>query len=216
MMKQSIFALCLGVAAVATGAQAATIDLTGDVLNSDDQGSQAGFDFTVYAGAYDDNADFNLFDWSTWPTNQDEDAIIAVDCSGTSDCNGRVTENGDGLGVSNWRRDNREVDGAFGDDLITIVFSGEVIFEEVMFSNFGSRDSFDFFIDGVLVAPEERTGPNPFPIGLTGTSISFGADAWNDSYRLASISVSAVPLPATAALLLAGLGGLAAARRRTA
>jgi hypothetical protein len=84
-------------------------------------------------------------------------------------------------------------------------------------------DDFDLFIDGVRVLPADRNiaAQNPFSlVGLSGTSISFGADRGTlsnlneDDFRLGSITVSAVPEPATLMLLGGALAALGVAYRR--
>jgi hypothetical protein len=216
MKKTWLTALAMAGALAASGAQASSVhfDFRGDALDGSNQMTESGITVTAYAGQYDDNADFNLWNPGTWPTNQNEDAITTLDCSTSSSCSRTVADTSLGLGVGG-RHDSAWIDGFNGNDLLTLRFSREVNFHDVVFAGWDSRyDSFDLFVDGVLVAPEERTGSGAFSLaGLTGTFISFGADAWDDAFKVESINIAPVPLPATALMLLAGLGGFAFFRR---
>lgn len=129
----------------------------------------------------------------------------------------------DGLGISGFL-DGDDIDGRFGNDLITFTFDRVVDFTTVFFSGveargFG-RDRFDVFVDGELLREEVLIGENnhydltAFP--AIGRSISFGADGAYDDFRIAGldVNVSAVPLPAGGLLLLSGLFGMAVMRRR--
>jgi hypothetical protein len=144
--------------------------LQGRCVDASNQMTESGITVTAYAGQYDDNADFNLWNPGTWPTNQNEDAITTLDCSTSSSCSRTVADTSLGLGVGG-RHDSAWIDGFNGNDLLTLRFSREVNFHDVVFAGWDSRyDSFDLFVDGVLVAPEERTGSGAFSLaGLTGT-----------------------------------------------
>lgn len=143
------------------------------------------------------------------------DTILCYDCK-------TVTHtNSGGLGVDSHWFDSDQIDGSIHNDLVTLTFDREVRFSAVNFSSWDASDSFDLFVDGTLVSPEERSadGAGFYSLaGILGSSISFGADAGLlagfDSFRVASLEVAPVPVPAAGFLLLAGLGGLATLRRR--
>jgi hypothetical protein len=130
-----------------------------------------------------------------------------------------VTQNGNGLGVDciilPGLCDN-QINGISA-DLLTLTFAWAVKLVSVTFTNVNSGDDFDFFVDGGLeVADQNIQAENPASLGFDGKSFSFGADALDDNFRISEITVSSVPLPASALLLLAGLAGLGAMARRRA
>ncbi|PTW50116.1 putative secreted protein [Rhodovulum kholense] len=208
-MFKSTFAAAAAFVLGAGAASAATFDFTTLSLDSNSQLTVDGLTVTAYAGIYADRPF----------SGPNKDEILAADCSVSSTCDGYVSQSPEGLGVAGNDgfifSDSPFIDGAVFNDLLTLSFGQTVDFTEVAFSYWDSNDSFDLFIDGVLVTPEERTGDTPYPLsGLTGTSISFGADSVFDQFKLASITVAPVPLPAAGLMLLGGLGGLAAVGRR--
>lgn len=154
------------------------------------------------------------------------DTIIDSDCSdgGCGTLGDReVRKSNSGLGVDDPagfpNTDGGDIDGFLGNDLITFTFNTIVNFDEVFFRNVDSNDDFDIFIDGLLVSEDVGiAGSNPFDLSTfipsSGMSISFGADGSFDNYRVGSLTVAAVPIPAAGLLLLTGLGGLAAMQRR--
>ncbi|MEP0961992.1 MAG: VPLPA-CTERM sorting domain-containing protein [Roseobacter sp.] len=183
---------------------AATFDFAGGNLDANDQMTVDGISVTALAGIYQDRPF----------SGADSDAIVNLDCSTTFLCFDSVTDNQNGLGLSGGP-DSLDGNGLIFDELLTLQFSESVRIVNVTFSNFGASDSYDLFTDGTLFPPEERTA-SPFePVNLTiASSISFGADAFDDRFRVRSITVEAVPLPASGLLLLGAFGGFAAMRRR--
>ncbi len=122
---------------------------------------------------------------------------------------------------------------------LTFEFDHMVSITSIVLANlntgFDSDDEFDLFVDGGLYIDNGTTSTISGPIALKSFTIAaVGGDASNDTnggfsfftgitlpkfddFAVKSISyekISAVPLPASSLLLLAGLGGLAALRRR--
>lgn len=147
----------------------------------------------------------------------------------------RVTRNANGLGVDCNGLFGpsilcpNEIDGNAGrtaEDLLTLVFDQEVFFDEVLFTEVDGDDDVDIYIDGVAIAALTDLNilgaTNPVGLlGLSGTSISFGAfDASfnnlnEDDFRVGSITVTAVPVPAGLPLLLSALAAFAFIGRRS-
>ena len=108
-------------------------------------------------------------------------------------------------------------------DLLTFAFSSAVSLNSLTFGNVDANDDFDIFFDGVLAANDVGiSGANPalfggvelteFSVGADQVSLFFGSD----DFTVAGfdVSIAAVPLPAGLPLLLAGLGGMIAVRRK--
>jgi hypothetical protein len=155
------------------------------------------------------------------PAGQPNDTIIDSDCSdgGCGYFGDRyVRQVNAGIGITGYN-DDSSVDGNYGNDLITFAFDRVIDFSRVVFTGVDRNDRFDVFIDGALVQEEILiAGSNPFSLSSlaigSGQSISFGADGRFDNFRIGAIEISAVPLPAGALLLLTGLFGFGAMRRR--
>lgn len=127
-----------------------------------------------------------------------------------------VNQNSIGLGVFGPIIDNPDIDG-FEDDFLVISFSEKVHMGLADLSSVESDDSWDIYVDNgsgfTLFANE--SSQNPFEFGwIEAEQVAFSADAWDDEYRLQSLTVAAVPLPAGGMLLLSAMGGLAFMRRR--
>ncbi|MEO1026728.1 MAG: VPLPA-CTERM sorting domain-containing protein, partial [Pseudomonadota bacterium] len=118
--------------------------------------------------------------------------------------------------------------GANDNDIFVFSFDRQVRLVEVIFENVSGSDDFVFFVDGATPNATNFDIVNPLPGGPDTdgdegsfgfgnqivTTFGIGASGFNDNFRISRIEVTDVPLPASALLLLGGLGGLAAMRRR--
>ncbi|MEO9824993.1 MAG: VPLPA-CTERM sorting domain-containing protein [Paracoccaceae bacterium] len=129
--------------------------------------------------------------------------------------------------------DQHTIDGQGANEMALLNFgSMNVEIRSVTFNYWDRNDDFDV---GVFDSLARGTQASPFrddldwghngstrtfyfrPGTLVGSIFGFGADGPSDEFKLAGISyreVAAVPLPAGAALLLTGLAGFGAMRRR--
>lgn len=135
-----------------------------------------------------------------------------------------VTRNANGMGIDRGFLDPPELNGAT--ELLLLTFDQEVFFDSLTFGEVDGDDDFDLAIDGTFVLEDVNIlASNPFLFSLAlpgarGTTLGIGADTFGgifgggDDFRVAEISVSAVPLPAGILLLLTGVGGLALVGRR--
>ena len=128
-----------------------------------------------------------------------------------------VTRDGTGLGVTRFFDSDPDLDGQV-DEFLVFTFDQTVSLFTILFDDVDSDDDWDLFVDTgsgfTLVADDNTDNPFTFALGTDGNRVSIGADGRNDSFRVREITVAAVPLPAAGWLMLAGLGGIAALRRR--
>jgi len=189
MMKNSIAATAVALSLVGTGALAATLE-------------------TINLGA---------------PTNQANS--ISFDGLGTTDLftvkpipefQGQVYQNGNGLGMDTWvLPDSNQLGGL---ETLGFYFTRDVKFHSLTFTAFNENvENYTIVVD-VTGAPIDVTlggNDNPFNFGmLVGDFFSVSALGVRDSFRISSLTISEVPVPAAGFLLVGALGGLAALRRK--
>ncbi len=204
MIKKWLIAATLA-AGMATGASAATVvNLAG--------GPSEGSSLTLATGL----AGINV---TVTPTNSNV-------------ANDTVTRDGNGLGVAGSSTlgpcpfcitltdPDTGLDTLTGYEALTFTFSEAVKLGSLGFSLFDASDDYTITVNGVSTASDE----NPFSFGWEEATsfkvgVIFGDDktvfpSVIDSFRVSELTIAAVPLPAAGWLMLAGLGGLAATRRR--
>ncbi|MEM1047678.1 MAG: hypothetical protein AAGL24_16080 [Pseudomonadota bacterium] len=139
-----------------------------------------------------------------------------------------VDQDPDGLGADGIL-DGDQVDGALGNDVLVFTFSREVFFDEITFGNVDGNDDFAFgsvtgnsflrFVNFQDVVNPTQVASFTTPDQRRGTSFGIGAIGAADNFTIASISVTAVPLPPALLLLgsaLVGLGFMSRRRRQAA
>ena len=215
-------ATCVAFALLPLGANAAVIDLT-DPVSYDIEQSPSLASGTIFGGSV------------TWEiTGDPDDSLKYTKYDGPAGATGGGAEIIDGIGVA-----DDEIS-AIPPELVHLSFSDTVTIDTLYFLDLFKDPRtqeqetvlvwFDGFTDGDSDATADLmiTGTYMFPnaggfheesISFTGTKLTFGVLSFeNDGqgvpdYALAGIGVAPIPLPASALLLLAGIGGLGAMRR---
>lgn len=231
-MHTKLLAAAAGLSLAAGAASAKTVEFVfTDSLAPTTSYSQTvdGLTVTITAGSFVNG--FNFGD-SPQVTLNDEnsnpvDGYIAT--NNTYDDDAVVDPDSNGLGVINnssaGTDDQDEVDGSNWDDFLILSFSGDVQLKWAKFGDYDANDDFrifyDFSGDGVLgdgdfLTYKEDGNPfSSFPV-VTTDLFGFAATDKKDNWKLKKLKVhyTPVPLPAAGFMLLAGLGGLAAMKRR--
>lgn len=139
-----------------------------------------------------------------------------------------LTQTADGLGVKTGPNDSDQLDNTVQDEAIKFLFSTAVKIEKIFFSFVDDTDVFSLsvlagktvtsFFDGLDI---DGNGIGSFTLGSSVFADSFAIGVIGDGVgvKISGIEYSLeepapVPLPAAGWLLLAGLGGLAVARRK--
>ncbi len=213
--------IALAVTAGASGAATATFDLRLNPGQSTNYNSlPSSFDLTVGGvTAVFDGKYFNGDVYYNGSTNLITSATVG---------NGHIGRYSSGAGVVNSSGDgSHTVDGAGWNDFVEIRFSQSVTITSVSFGAWESDDDFRWMWDasgngriGVGDYISGNQDDNPFSSfgGQMSNVFGFAAFGDNDDWKLRTVSidysVSEVPLPAGGILLLTGIGGLIAARRK--
>ena len=167
----------------------------------------------------------------------DADTFNVASSNGTANFNlslngeRRISINQDieGLGINNLNGgDSNDIDGFGSNDILVFSFDRVVTLTQAIFENFDRGDEFVFYrgpdanpnavnADIFSLPVPDTDGDEGFRnFAFTGTTFGIGALDGDDDFRLSKLTlhVTPVPLPAAGWMLLAGLGGLAAMRRR--
>jgi hypothetical protein len=124
---------------------------------------------------------------------------------------------GGGLGVRSQGDTSGEVDGSGAMDALVLSFNTFVRLASVTFAFAQADDDWTVYVDdgsGNFVQVADDSSDNPFYYSGTFRRIAFQADYLDDDFKVAGMTVTAVPLPAGAWLLLGGFGALVAMRRK--
>lgn len=227
MFHTKILATAVGLSMAASAAAAKTVDfLFTDSLGptSSYQQTVDGLTVTITAGSFIGGFSGSV----TSVTDQGGNSVDGWALSGNSfDNDARVDPDSNGLGVINnfsaGTDNDDDVDGSGWDDFLILSFSQKVQVTSATFGAFGFNDDYRLFYDlngngslgngDFLTFTKDDNPLTNFPV-VVGDLIGFAATGSNDEWKLKKISVAAVPLPAAGWMLLAGIGGLAAMRRR--
>jgi hypothetical protein len=119
-----------------------------------------------------------------------------------------------GLGVISTPGDSPIVDGTGILDVLNLTFSAGVKIRSAIFTEIDTGDTIKFSIDNAFIANLSNITSLFTFAGQDGTKFSFASFAKNDDFKLASISVSPVPLPPALLLFASGLFGIGLLGRR--
>jgi len=200
MFKKTIVALAataiLSVSAIAAQA-ATTFDFRSDrSLTASFNMSVDGIDLTVNAGKF---------------TN-----------AGSVSLSGQVFSNStNGLGLKRNSNDPGDIDGRNGNDVAIFDFGQKVKFESIVFTRWEGNDEYSFFVGDPLSKINYNFEANTDLSAANYINMLFGVGAKdnNDEFRIASISVTAVPLPSSVLLFggaLLGMGWLSRRKMKSA
>lgn len=155
--------------------------------------------------------------------------VTGLRCDGSS-CwsSNKLVEWGTGIGIYSNSQDSHQVDGYYRDEYLKLTFSEEVTLDAAKFTYYSADDDFTlhtwngskFVFNGHGDACEANCGGShtvhtyDFAGTYTSTMFLIGAKYDDDDWKFKGVSVTPVPLPAAGFMLLAGLGGLAAMKRR--
>jgi len=194
----AVAALCVGVPA-----SASTFNFLG--LSGSDTSSLSfnvdGIGLTVTAGTFSSGSNPSSIDFSTRRVDR--------------------SVGGQGLGVDS-SGDAESIDGFAGNDVLVFTFDQEVTIDRIFFGGVDGNDDFAFGdVTGSsftrIVNFQDVAGSvftSSFGGDTAGLGFGIGAIGTADNFSIRGLEVSAVPLPAAGWMLLAGVGGIAAMRRK--
>ncbi|MEO1238953.1 MAG: VPLPA-CTERM sorting domain-containing protein, partial [Pseudomonadota bacterium] len=126
-----------------------------------------------------------------------------------------------GIGIKKFgSTDSHAVDGYYSNEFLKLTFSDHVSLAKLAFTYFGSDDKFRLYSWTGSAWDYEGKGTSAVTYlasGVySGTMFLLGATGDDDDWKFkgVKVDVSPIPLPAAGWMLLAGLGGLAAMKRR--
>ena len=160
---------------------------------------------------------YDVDDIGVTVTGERRDGIVFcgfIPC-GTSFQSETVSRTGNGLGVDGGLLDSSLLDGQI-DERLTFTFDQVVRLISVTFTLFSGNDAYNVLVDfgSELTVVGSQDNPFVFAPNTFGTTLTIAVDGNASEFRVSAIEVAAVPLPAGGLLLLGGLAGLAALRRR--
>ena len=226
-MKTLLTAASISAFALASAASAAVINFETDepgsvsVPGGDNDGLQVGpFDSGLTGNTFTLESD--TFDFNFAPLGPP----FTISLNGET--NIAFTQNNEGLGVDNQNPDGDiDIDGAGSNDIVIFRFSEAIALDRIIFEDIEGADDVTFVTstgfggaiefdiqDLAFLDTDGDEGVVDFG-GREITAFGIGARGSNDSFRISRVEISAVPLPAAGWMLLAGVGGIAAMRRRS-
>jgi len=225
-MKTLLTAASISAFVMASAASAAVISFETDepgfvsVPGGDNDGEEVGpFASGVNTTTFtleSDTFDFNLLPFGP---------PFTIDLN--NETNIAFTQNNEGLGVDNLNPDGDiDIDGFGSNDIVIFRFSEAIALNRIIFEDIEGADDVTFVTStgfgGAIefdiqdLAFDDTDGDEGFVDfgGRKITAFGIGARGKYDSFRISRVEVNSVPLPAAGWMLLAGVGGMAAMRRR--
>jgi hypothetical protein len=221
MIKNAVLAVVAAGGIVAMASQASAVTTTFDFTNLGNdlewpgalEFTQDGITVTVDAKSYEDPGAVGS-------------ALVE---NSTSPFTGIGIASGFGLYVTYLFDNDVRIDG-WVNELVSFAFNKNVVVNSITFGSVENGSAFDLFVSDAGVLEFASSGDVISPTALGFTSDLFGVGASYDrclrsvlfvckdieqaAFKITSLTVSEVPLPAAGWMLIAGVGGIAAMKRR--